>query len=248
MKCGVAILHYNRVNKLQQLIQAVKMTVPNHVEIIVCDDGSINEYKGKSVNSICIEEEITLIQGPNKGVSHNKNRALFSLQNCDYITLLEDDLFPNRNKWMETYVRAAQESGIHHFCRVQEKKRISLNPEFDKYMARLGLNPLYGQSPRGDLTFITKKVLTKVGAFNPRFMGAGFAHGEWSERIWNAGLIGHPNKWVDIREACESFTQIGDTKGGRWNEQEKIKEQLERNRKIYKELKRNPYVKLPLTL
>jgi hypothetical protein len=81
-----------------------------------------------------------------------------------------------------------------------------------------------------------------VGAFNPLFRGAGYAHGEWSNRVARAGLINHPAKWVDIKEARDSFKQVGDREGGRWVEDEsKIHDQLRRNKQVLKELRKREY-------
>ena len=88
-----------------------------------------------------------------------------------------------------------------------------------------------------------------MGAFNPRFRGAGYAHGEFSERVFRAGLIKHPLKWVDIQEARDKFKQVGDTEGGRWKEhKKKIDAQIAANRKIRKELDATDYTYCPLTL
>jgi hypothetical protein len=76
----------------------------------------------------------------------------------------------------------------------------------------------------------------------PLFRGAGYAHGEWSSRVARAGLINHPQRWVDIKEGRDRFVQVGDTEGGRWNEDEEvIKRQLSRNRGVLKELQLNEY-------
>jgi glycosyltransferase involved in cell wall biosynthesis len=192
---------------------------------------------------------VVLVRGPNLGVAANKNRGLFALQDCEYICLLEDDLKPIEKGWFEAYEQAAQLSGIHHFCRVQDKIVGSKAPQFDSFMAANNLHPTYGPSPRGDLTFTTSAVVRRVGGFNPGFRGVGYAHGEWSSRVWRAGFINHPNKWVDIKEASDKFTQIGDTSGGRWEVDELIvRRQIQRNKAVLKELQRSDYTFHPLVL
>jgi glycosyltransferase involved in cell wall biosynthesis len=256
---GIAICHYNRLKTLPEVIQAVKLTAPADARIVVCDDGSdpqFTNYGGTapedmlgSVSTIAQEDNVLLIQGQNLGVAANKNRALWALQDCDFICILEDDLKPTEIGWFEAYEKAAVLSGIHHFCRVQDKEVASVAPHFDEFMVKNRITPVYGPSPRGDLTFLTSKVVREVGAFNPRFRGVGYAHGEWSERVARAGLINHPNKWVDVVEARDKFEQIGDTTGGRWEESEAdIKAQVSRNRAVLKELQRNEYTHHPLVL
>ena len=250
---GIAICHYNRTSNLEQIISKVQETAPVNCKIFVCDDGSDvgvhNNSIIESVETICSKLKIPCIVGPNKGVAANKNRALWALQDCHFLTILEDDLVPIKKGWFEAYETAACLSGIHHFCRVQNKEVEESVYDFHKYMTQNNLTPIYGPSPRGDLTFLTKEVIRRVGAFNPKFIGAGYAHGEWTERVVKTGLIPHPLKYVDIREARDSFEQVGDTTGGRWGlPKEEINQQILRNKKVLKKLQRTGYTFHPLVL
>jgi glycosyltransferase involved in cell wall biosynthesis len=251
---GVAICHFNRHHTLRKVVEGVKNTVPDGTRIVVCDDGSKHEAKLKemmidSVEDICRELEVVLIKGPNLGVAANKNRALWALQDCHYLCILEDDLVPVEPGWFEIYEKAAQLSNCHHFCRVQDKEIHETVPAFTAFLKKHGLTPVFASSPRGDLTFLTKTVIKRVGAFNPKFRGAGYAHGEWSKRVAAAGLIGHPLEWLDIAEGRDKIEQIGDREGGRWEQsQNQIKHQLNRNARILKELNANPYIHHPLVL
>lgn len=237
---GIAICHFNRLKYLKDILAAVKNTVPENTKIVVCDDGSKGKFK---------LDNTIMITGPNLGVAANKNRALWLLQDCHFLAILEDDLKPIKRGWFEEYEKAVMLSGIHHFCRVQDKEVSGKAPEFDIFMRDNGLSPLYGPSPRGDFTFITRTVIEQVGAFNPLFRGAGYAHGEWSERVYQAGLINHPNRWVDIKEGRDCFVQVGDTEGGRWtDDQKKIRRQLKRNVAVRKELNAQDYIHYPLVL
>jgi len=246
VKRGIAICHFNRLDKLGEILKAVAETAPPDARIVVCDDGSdsiVWEGQGDiTVADIAQKHDAILLQGPNLGVAANKNRALWALQDCHYLCILEDDLVPTEEGWFQQYELAAQLSGIHHFCRVQRRMVPETVPAFAAFMQKNGLTPCYGPSPRGDLTFLTSTVVARVGAFNPRFRGAGYAHGEWSHRVHRAGLIPHPNKWVDIAEPNNKFKQVGDTEGGRWNfDEKKLKQQLNRNKQIYKELQKSNY-------
>lgn len=237
---GVAICHYNRPDTLPEIVDSVLSTVPSGTRVVVCDDGSdiVPDFKN-----------VVTVRGPNLGVSANKNRGLWALQDCSYLCILEDDLIPTDKGWFEAYEKAAQLSGIHHFCRVQDNLVDSKSPTFDTFMGANNLHPTYGPSPRGDLTFLTAAVLRVVGGFNPLFRGVGYAHGEWSSRVRRTGLINHPNHWVDILEGSAKLEQIGDTEGGRWNKDEKqIKRELQRNRQVLKQLQKTDYTFHPLVL
>jgi len=245
MKRGVAIVTYNRAYVLGELVEAVRTTTPDGTTICICDDGSTDDTPG----TVAKIPGIVYIRGDNLGVGANKNRALFALQNCSTLCILEDDLIPQAKGWYEIYEEAALASGINHFCRVQNKFVEECVPEFQNYMKSKGFTPIYGPSPRGDLTFITHKVITKVGGFHPSFKGAGHAHGEWSGRVHRAELIGHPNVWVDIKEAGDMFIQKGDREGGRWNlTEEELRIQLKENRLTRKRLDRSGYSYHPLVL
>jgi glycosyltransferase involved in cell wall biosynthesis len=257
VKRGVAICHYNRTHYLGKVIQAVKDTTPEGTMIVVCDDGSdglpdpgTNHLDTCTyVEQITQQHEVVLIKGPNLGVAANKNRALWALRDCHYLCILEDDLLPKKKGWFETYEKATRLSGCHHFCRVQDKEVPELAPAFEDFMVQHGCSPVYGPSPRGDLTFITRDVVRRIGAFNPRFRGAGYAHGEWSTRVYDAGLIGHPGRWMDIKESRDKIYQIGDREGGRWEiDSSVIKKQIQSNKRVLKELKLKPYVFHPLVL
>lgn len=235
MKRGVAICTYNRVEHIGEIIQACLDTKPEGCTVVVADDGSddgtfeaVSKYK----------KHVSYYAGVNKGVGANKNRALFALKDCDTLCIIEDDLKPIEKGWYEIYENFVFETGIHHVCRVQDKTVEENVPEFSAYIQKkLGYSPIYGPSPRGDLTFISARVLREVGSFSSEFRGVGYAHGQWSSRAVAAGLVPHPNRWVDVLEASKKFVQLGDTSGGRWDKDPaEIQEQIARNREVRNKL------------
>jgi hypothetical protein len=239
LKRGVAIIHYDRAQQLPEQINAIKQTVPPGTKVVVCDDGT--------TGGLNIPNDTLLVKGPNMGVAYNKNRALWALQDCHFLALIEDDLIPKNKGWFEVYEEAAIMTQTNHFCRVQDKEISDNTVGFSAYLEQRGYTPVFGSSPRGDLVFITSAVLAKVGAFNPKFKGVGYAHGEWQNRIAKAGLINHPLKWFDIKEARDCFEQKGDTSGGRWKlSKTELKKQLDANKKVLVELEKDPYIHLPL--
>lgn len=231
---GIAICTYNRGNQLAKVIQATLDTAPEGSRIVVCDDGSTDS----TMKVVSKFPQITYIRGPNKGVGANKNRAVFALRHFDFLAILEDDLVPIEKNWFEMYIDFCLHTNIHHFCRVQNKFVDEVVPDFTAWcIDKLKLTPIYGPTPRGDLTFISNLVIRKVGAFHPDFVGVGHAHGQWSDRVVASGLVPHPNKWIDIQEAADKFKQMGDTSGGRWNDDpDAIKEQISNNSALRKRL------------
>jgi glycosyltransferase involved in cell wall biosynthesis len=244
---AVAISTYNRVDHIDEVIQGVLSTVPNGTDVFVVDDGSTDctpQYITREFPSV------HYYRGPNMGVGTNKTRCLYLMKNHHFSCILEDDLVPTEKNWFECYEAAASLMNVHHFCRVQDKEIPETMPSFTEYMKQaMGATPIYASSPRGDLTFITRKVITTVGGMNPAFQGCGMAHGEWSGRVVKAGLVSHPLNYVDIAEVRDKFKQLGDTEGGRWGEDpEKIKKQLAYNKKVARQLATQDYIYCPLVL
>src|SRR3990167_5112451 len=116
---GVGICTYNRAGRLGDLIDAVLSTTEG-CRVVVADDGSTDETPAV----VATFPGVLYLRGPNKGVAWNKNRALYALQECSFVALLEDDLFPVRPGWFDIYETAARFLGVHHFCRVQDKEEI----------------------------------------------------------------------------------------------------------------------------
>lgn len=242
VKRGCAIVHYNRPDNLVKLIMAVKDTVPAGTRVVLCDDGS--------TTLPTLPQDTILLRGPNLGVGANKNRALWLLQDMHYLAIIEDDLFPTQKGWFEVYEEVAALTDTHHFCRIADDKAVpEIYPAATEFLKTKNYTPIYGNSPRGDFTFITARVLKEVGAFNPKFRGAGFAHGEWSGRVIRAGLVPHPLKYWDVKEARDMFIQEGDTSGGRWENIEKTKLEIQFNKRVLRFINAEPeYAYLPLVL
>jgi len=154
IKRGVAICHYERPNSLSLIVEAVKETTPDGTRIVICDDGSCGTDFGDWA-----EEGIIIVKGPNLGVAANKNRALWALQDCHFLAILEDDLIPKKEGWFETYEQASILTDIHHFCRVQDKEVPETVPEFSEFLKEHSLSPVYGPSPRGDRDWETTEVV-----------------------------------------------------------------------------------------
>ncbi len=157
---AVSIVTYNRGNRIGEIIEGVLSTMPNGTDVFVCDDESAHEH----ITPILDFPSVTLLTGPNKGVGANKTRALYLMKNHHFSCILEDDLVPTEKNWFETYETAAKLMDIHHFCRVQDKEVPETLPGFTEYMKQtMNATPIYASSPRGDMTFITRRVITTWG-------------------------------------------------------------------------------------
>ncbi|RYZ89602.1 MAG: glycosyltransferase, partial [Proteobacteria bacterium] len=96
LKLGIGIVTYNRLERLQQVVAAVKAHTTSPFELVVAEDGGDD-----GTREWCAQEGVRIVSGQNAGVCWNKNRALFALQamGCDPILLLEDDCFPVETGW-----------------------------------------------------------------------------------------------------------------------------------------------------
>lgn len=243
LRITVGLSTYNRSKYLEEIINAILSTTPPSAKVVVSDDGSTD-----STPDIVKKFPVLYIRGENKGAGYNKNRILAAGQDSHFVILLEDDIKPIKEGWCETYATAHTISEIHCFTRVQDKTTPETIPSFYEYMQKYNFTPIYSPHPRGDIISLTSKAIKTVGGFRPEFKGCGFYHSEHAARCYKAGLIGHPNRHVDIEEARDMFTQLGDTEGGRWEEKERIDKQLERNKQIYNEVKNRTDLYVPIVL
>jgi len=235
VKRGIAICHYNRNRLLKQSIKETKRTCPEGAKIVVCDDGSSTSTP--DIKKLCIEEKVPLIIGPNLGVTQNKNRALFALQDCHFIALLEDDICPLEPGWFELYEQASLLSGVHHFCRAGADAAILESP-FDSFMKSKGLTILHNKTIRGDFTFITNKIIKNVGGLNSEFKGAGYSHIEWLNRIRLAGLVPQHSAALDVKEASVKLKDSLTSKSAKPTAQ--TEQEASKNLEIFKRLCQNP--------
>lgn len=109
-----------------------------------------------------------------KGVAYSKNMCLYALKDCDYIFLFDDDCAPKQKKWEHFFIG----SGHNHL--------LYMKPSYGK-ICEFG-NVEYYTNASGVFMFLTKKVIEKVGYFNPSYGRYGLEHAGYSKRIYHAGL------------------------------------------------------------
>lgn len=174
-KIGIAVITYNRIKHLQKCIARIKQYTRHEYYLVVVDDGSQD-----GTAEWCKENNITVINGVNKGVSWNKNRAVYFLMNhtdCDTVLLLEDDCWPSDKDWARAWSYAANKFG--HICDAHSSANSSAivggrGTAVDPYISKLATAPC---------TACSREALRAVGYLDPRFKGYGAAHVEWSIRF-----------------------------------------------------------------
>lgn len=185
-KIGVGITSHNRRKVFNETLKKMKSFLPSGAKLVIVDDGSDDPVKGSSFR---FEKA--------QGIAIAKNKCLELLDDCDYIFLFDDDIYPRVKGWYLPYI----ESGINHmqysfntFSNGRRNGRV-LEKNDDKFN--------YWVESCGCMLFYTKKCLEVVGGMDPGFGVWGYEHISHSVRIHYAGLTPHP--FMDLKNSSELF-------------------------------------------
>jgi len=206
MKIGVGIITYNRPELLHKCLNSL---IPAQIDdVVVINDG--NPLPFDIGNGKLIENEINL------GVGKSKNKALSYLieKECDYLFLIEDDIFIKDISVFERYIEASKITGIQHFNfsqhGVMNKSWPGGNPNpriiIDYGKIKL---PLYPHCV-GAFSFYTRKCIDSVGFIDEFYYNA-TEHLDHTYNIIQHNM--HPPFWwfADIEN---SWQYLGDEE---WN-------------------------------
>jgi len=103
---GIGVITFNRIDMLKITLGRILQHTKGDYKLLVADDGSTD-----GTLNYLQENNISYVTGKNKGVCTNKSRALFHLKDCDYIYIIEDDIFPIKDGWETIYIDAIHDSG-----------------------------------------------------------------------------------------------------------------------------------------
>lgn len=176
---GIGIITYNRIDYLKKVVDAVIRNTSSPYVLVVADDGSDDGSK-EFLNS----KSIPMIGGVNRGISWNKNRALFALRNyagSSTIVLLEDDTLPFQFGWEALWADAVSRFGYATYAHPKV---------LDAVMAGSGAptDPYGCTKITSQCATVSSLALDQVGYFDTRFKGYGIEDGEWSTRLRNCGF------------------------------------------------------------
>ncbi|QDH17869.1 glycosyltransferase family 2 protein [Swingsia samuiensis] len=184
LKVGIGFITYNRVEILKRKFSnLIDFTDKNH-EIFVADDGSDDGSK----EFLSTQKGISFISCKNKGISHNKNRALFYLKdimNCDVIIILEDDTYPIRKDWEIPWIVSSLLYGHSNFA----------PPWFNGFIRGDGTwrSPWEISVVTAQCSAFLSEAISYVGYFDPRFGKYGHEHVEHTDRLIKLGFGGYKN-------------------------------------------------------
>lgn len=130
-----------------------------------------------------------------KGVAYRSNECLKALKHCDYIVLLDDDIFPIKDGWVDYLINTSNVSGEKHLLYLKETshikkiKTVSYPYQSDWLPVKIYNEQInYYNNCGGCMMFLTKEVIEKVGGYNKDYGIYGFEHAGYSIRINKAGL------------------------------------------------------------
>jgi GT2 family glycosyltransferase len=140
---------------------------PEHLDLFI-------RQLGKHTLFGDVKTYIHFDENERKGIAYGKNICIYNLKDCDYIFLFDDDCFPISDYWMHPFIN----SGLNHALYMNESYEPILS--IDGYTSYLHCS--------GVFMFLTKKVIEKVGYYNPEYGIYGLEHAGYSQRIYRAGL------------------------------------------------------------
>jgi GT2 family glycosyltransferase len=205
-KVGVGIVTYNRPRQFTQLYDSLSLNVVIDAGIVVNDGDEIPFNKVGDWKFVQNER--------NLGVGKSKNIALQYLldEGCDYIFLIEDDIYVKDPTVFSRYVEASQATGIQHFNYSQHGMMNKSWPGGEP-APRTTLNydsanlciPLYPHCV-GAFSFYTRTCLEQVGLLDERYYNA-CEHVDHTLSIIKAGM--HPPFWT-FADIENSSNYLGD--------------------------------------
>ena len=181
MKIGVGIITYNRPELLRKCLNSL---IPAEIhELVIINDGDPLPYDIGS--GVLIENEVNL------GVGKSKNRVLKYLidRGCDYLFLIEDDIYIKDVSVFNKYIEASKITGIEHFNFSQHGMMNKSWPE-GKPNPRVVIDygviklPLYPHCV-GAFSFYTRNCIEQVGYIDEKYFNA-FEHVDHTYEIIQA--------------------------------------------------------------
>jgi glycosyltransferase involved in cell wall biosynthesis len=200
-KIAICLTTRGRDKYLTRSLNGHKKYLPAGAVIFVVDDGSDKPKKLDGVQYHYIEKNV--------GIPRAKNKCLelADAWGADHIFLFDDDIYPVVKDWHKGYIDSPE---AHlQYCWADIRPGEHGNAHYFSVGKRLYEDDkLFSFShPRGQMLYIdAKKVLPRVGGFDPVYGKGMVEHVDWSWRIHNAGLSTWKNQ--DIVGSEQLFYSI----------------------------------------
>lgn len=188
---GIAIIAYNRPKAAEICANSIINTIEKEkydYSLICCiDQENINGFEN-------IGKLMKLVPHKNYGVSINKSIAMYYLQNCDHMFLIEEDVYFEKPGWIDLLLNIQEETkiGLMNYCPREIFNNIKIDIPEKKYKyGTIIFSPFH----IAQIMSITKDTFNEVGILNPKFKGYGYGHCEYTKRCFFANKI--INKYND---------------------------------------------------
>lgn len=200
---GVGILSYNRHRCLRRLIDSImRHTDLSRTTVFISDDGSTDQDTVAYIRELAANKNfVVLHNSENIGVAGNSNRLVRCLSRFQYGLLLNDDVEVLQDGWDEFYVKAMQQTGMHHF---QHRQPGVYGATTGTAIERHGVQlHMVEDKPHGAVMAFSRDMLVKCGYFNEDYGQYGMEHVDWSSKAFEFGL--QPAGFYDVQGSQRYF-------------------------------------------
>lgn len=181
MRVGVGVTTHNRKESLDAALRNIRKYLPEGAKLVVVDDASTTPVP-----------EADFRFHRNVGIAVAKNKCLELLDDCDHIFLFDDDCWPKCTDWWKPYAESSEPHLMYVFrdFAVGKKSLQDIEVVYDDEV-RIAYS-----HTRGCMLYVERCCIDAVGGFDPVFGKWGAEHGDYSNRIFAAGLTMFP--YMDV--------------------------------------------------
>lgn len=180
---GIGITTRNRRKIALITVSEWLRLLPDGAKLVVVDDASDEPFP----NAYRFEQNV--------GISTAKNKCIELLEGCEHVFLADDDCYPVVENWYEPYINAKQP----HLCFTFNKDSVPTGKKELINNVPLMVNNLV----RGCMMYFHKSVFEKTGGFDADYIGYGWEHISYSNRIYNAGMTSR--RYMDVPDSYKIF-------------------------------------------
>lgn len=174
---GIGITTRNRPEIAAETLRRIVALTPG-ARIVLVDDASTTAYP----DDVFDEVEVFRFE-QNVGIARAKNKCLELLQDCEHIFLFDDDAYPLVEDWYWPYIDSPEPHLMRIFLDLATANKLN-----DIKVIYSDNSHIAYTGPRGMMLYVERRVLDMVGGMDVAFGAWGYEHGDWSNRIHNAGL------------------------------------------------------------
>jgi hypothetical protein len=185
-KIGIGITTRNRYETFKKSYAEIVRLSPG-CKVVVVDDASNAPVPNA-----------TFRFNTNVGIAAAKNKCFELLDDCEHIFLFDDDTYPLKENWFETYINSGHAHLMYIFQDFSTGRKLNDNVLLYKDSV---INAW--SHPRGCMLYFRRECIERVGGMNTIFGKWGWEHVNLSDRIYHAGL--NQFKYADVSNSKGLF-------------------------------------------